>query len=90
MPASLFRALEAMTEQLKRRRRQLGMTLGEVCRRAEFIDAPALSRLENGKNANPTVETLARVAEALGGELVLQFRVKKTRSRKKRPAKARH
>jgi transcriptional regulator with XRE-family HTH domain len=33
------------------------------------MDRMAISRLENGKNANPTVSTLVRYASALGRSL---------------------
>ncbi len=55
---------------LKRAREKAGLTLAEVARRCR-IDEPALSRLENGHNANPTVETLWKYAAALGKRLVL-------------------
>ena len=35
------------------------------------IDQPALSRLENGHNKNPTLDTLWRYAAAVGRRLVL-------------------
>jgi transcriptional regulator with XRE-family HTH domain len=35
------------------------------------IDPPALSRLENETDANPTVATLNRYADALGRQLVV-------------------
>src|SRR5438132_12301873 len=42
-----------------------GLTLAEVSRRCG-IDQPALSRLENGHNKNPTLDTLWRYAAAVG------------------------
>jgi transcriptional regulator with XRE-family HTH domain len=47
-----------------------GLTLAEVSRRSG-IDQPALSRLENGHNKNPTLDTLWRYAAAVGRRLVL-------------------
>jgi hypothetical protein len=47
-----------------------GFTLAEVSRRCG-IDQPALSRLENGHNQNPTLDTLWRYAAAVGRRLVL-------------------
>ena len=38
------------------------------------IDAPALSRLESGKVSNPTIDTLTRVAAALGLEVICSLR----------------
>jgi transcriptional regulator with XRE-family HTH domain len=55
---------------LKRAREAAGLTLAEVAKRCN-IDQPALSRLENGHNPNPTVETLWKYAAALGKRLVL-------------------
>jgi len=50
---------------LRREREQLGLSLNDVAERAG-IDKGALSRLENGQQLNPTVNTLARYARALG------------------------
>ncbi len=50
---------------LRRERERLGLSLADVAERAE-IDKAALSRLENGQHLNPTVNTLARYAQALG------------------------
>jgi transcriptional regulator with XRE-family HTH domain len=55
---------------LKRERQAAGLSLAEVSRRCR-IDQPALSRLENGHNPNPTLETLWKYAAALGKRLVL-------------------
>jgi hypothetical protein len=50
---------------LKSERERQHLTLAEVARRAK-IDQAALSRLETGRNANPTIGTICRVAGALG------------------------
>jgi ribosome-binding protein aMBF1 (putative translation factor) len=50
---------------LRRERERLGLSLADVAERAK-IDKAALSRLENGQQLNPTVNTLARYAQALG------------------------
>jgi transcriptional regulator with XRE-family HTH domain len=55
---------------LKRQREAAGLSLADVSRRCG-IDLPALSRLENGHNPNPTIETLWKYAAALGKRLVL-------------------
>ena len=62
-------ARELLTE-LKRAREAAGLTLAEVSKRCG-IDQPALSRLENGHNPNPTLDTLWKYAAALGKRLVL-------------------
>jgi DNA-binding XRE family transcriptional regulator len=50
---------------LREERERLGLSLAEVAERCG-IDAPALSRLENGQNPNPTLATLMRYARAIG------------------------
>lgn len=55
---------------LKQQREAAGLSLAEVSRRSG-IDAAALSRLENGRNQNPTLETLGRYARALGKRLTI-------------------
>ena len=63
-------ALREATFRLKQHRLAAGLTLDEVAERSG-IDRAALSRLETGKNLNPTVGTLAKVAAAVG--LALTF-----------------
>jgi transcriptional regulator with XRE-family HTH domain len=46
------------------------LTLADVSARCG-IDQPALSRLENGRTRNPTLDTLWRYAAAVGKRLVL-------------------
>ena len=53
---------------LRRERERLGLSLADVAERAK-IDKGALSRLENGQQTNPTVNTLARYAQAIGKNL---------------------
>jgi ribosome-binding protein aMBF1 (putative translation factor) len=53
---------------LRRERERLGLSLADVAERAK-IDKAALSRLENGQQLNPTVNTLTRYARALGKSL---------------------
>ena len=65
-----YRGLRPFVEEIKRAREAAGLTLAEVSRRCG-IDQPALSRLENGHNKNPTLDTLWRYAAAIGRRLVL-------------------
>jgi transcriptional regulator with XRE-family HTH domain len=60
---ALRRAVLAM----KAERERQGLSLADVSLKSG-ITAPALSKLENGRNPNPTVNTLARYARALGKE----------------------
>jgi DNA-binding XRE family transcriptional regulator len=69
-----YRELRPLVQQIKRARETAGLTLAEVSRRCG-IDQPALSRLENGHNKNPTLDTLWRYAAAVGLRLVLTTEV---------------
>jgi transcriptional regulator with XRE-family HTH domain len=53
---------------LRRERERAGLSLTDVAERAK-IDKAALSRLENGQQLNPTINTLARYARAIGKSL---------------------
>lgn len=55
---------------LKAEREKMGLSLTEVAERSG-IERPNLSRLENEPDANPTVATLSRYAEALGKRLMI-------------------
>jgi DNA-binding XRE family transcriptional regulator len=59
------RALQA----LKRERARCGLSIGEVAQRSG-LDRAVVSRLENGKQDNPTVATLMRYAAAIGKRLL--------------------
>jgi predicted transcriptional regulator len=63
---------EAM-KALKRERQSQGLSLSDVEKRTG-IGRAALSRLENETELNPTVVTLTRYAEALGKEVVVEFK----------------
>ena len=63
---------EAM-KALKRERQAQGLSLSDVERRTG-IGRAALSRLENQTELNPTFVTLTRYAEALGKEVVVNFK----------------
>jgi DNA-binding XRE family transcriptional regulator len=65
-----YRQLRPLVDGLKRTREAAGLTLAQVARRCG-IDQPALSRLENGHNKNPTLDTLWRYAAAVGRRLLL-------------------
>jgi DNA-binding XRE family transcriptional regulator len=64
---TLLDLLQALHE-LKTVREATGLSLADVAERSG-IDKAALSRLENGIQANPTVETLLRYAAAVGKRL---------------------
>ena len=67
---ALFRNRHGFMAQLMERRLELGFTQTELAERAG-LDQGDVSRIENGK-ANPTLETLIRIAYALDTGLGLQ------------------
>jgi transcriptional regulator with XRE-family HTH domain len=62
------RALQA----LKREREQSGLSIGDVAERSG-LDRAVVSRLENGKQDNPTVATLMRYAAAVGKRFLWSY-----------------
>src|SRR5262249_25596562 len=62
------RALQA----LKRERQQCGLSIGDVAERSG-LDRAVVSRLENGKQDNPTVATLMRYAAAVGKRFLWSY-----------------
>jgi hypothetical protein len=69
VPLGELMALHKLMASLKRERENQGLTLAAVSERSG-IDQAALSRLETGSHANPTLDTLYRIASALGKEVV--------------------
>lgn len=61
--------LHQIMGQLKKERERQGLTLADLSERAG-IDQSALSRLETGNHGNPTLDTLYRIAAALGKAIV--------------------
>jgi len=64
--------LEKLFTQLKGAREASGLSLADLTE-LTGMDRSALSKLETGQRANPTVETLVRYAEALGKRLVVSL-----------------
>jgi ribosome-binding protein aMBF1 (putative translation factor) len=58
-----------IAHRLKEARGRLELSLADLSLKTG-IDPAVLARLENGEQPNPTMETLARVATALGKRLV--------------------
>jgi ParB-like chromosome segregation protein Spo0J len=55
---------------LRAERERQGLSLADVTARTG-IDRAALSRLENNEDANPTLATLERYAEAVGKQMIV-------------------
>jgi predicted transcriptional regulator len=64
--------LQELLRQLKAAREAKGLSLADVTE-LTGMDRSALSKLETGQRANPTVETLVRYAEAVGKRLVVSL-----------------
>jgi len=62
--------VRVLIHELKKVREAAGLTLAAVSKRTG-MDQATLSRLENGRQPNPTVDTLWRYARAVGRKLVL-------------------
>jgi DNA-binding phage protein len=62
--------LTRTAELLKAERNAQGLSLADISERSG-ISRAALCRLENLTDANPTVNTLQRIAEALGKRLIV-------------------
>lgn len=78
---------QELIRHLKDSREAAGLTLADLSARCG-IDQPALSRLENGRVQNPTLDTLWRYAAAVGQRLVLSTEV--VRDTRLAPTKAGH
>jgi len=60
----------ALLKQLKAAREEMGLSLSDLTE-ITGMDRSAISKLETGQRPNPTIETLARYAEAVGKHLVV-------------------
>ncbi|TWT63177.1 helix-turn-helix domain-containing protein [Rubinisphaera italica] len=70
------RLLKQLATQLDKVKSEHKFSLADLSDRSG-IDRPSLSRLLNGKAENPTIETLSRVAEALGKRISIELLEKK-------------
>jgi ribosome-binding protein aMBF1 (putative translation factor) len=65
--------LQELLDQLKSAREAKGLSLSDLTD-LTGMDRSALSKLETGQRANPTVDTLVRYAEAVGKRLVVSLK----------------
>jgi DNA-binding XRE family transcriptional regulator len=63
-------AVKLVVHELKQARQAAGLTLAGLSK-LTGMDQATLSRLENGRQPNPTVDTLWRYARAVGKQLIL-------------------
>jgi DNA-binding Xre family transcriptional regulator len=80
--------LHQVMASLKKERERQGLTLADLSDRTG-IDQAALSKLETGSHGNPTLETLYRIAQALGKVIACNLQDAPADSPVKRPAAAR-
>jgi hypothetical protein len=72
MPLGSYLNLRLLVRSLRQMREQAQVSLAELSRRSA-MDKAMLSRLENGRVANPGIETISRYVNALGKDI--QWRV---------------
>src|SRR5260370_35145072 len=72
LPFEAYMDFRNLIHLLKTERERQGLTLAELSA-ATGMDAAVLSRLETGRGANPTIDTLIRYATALGQRLQWDF-----------------
>src|SRR5438067_2428351 len=65
MTMGMYFDVQGAIQALKREREQRGISISDVAERSG-LDRAVFSRLENGKQDNPTVATLMRYAAAVG------------------------
>ena len=70
VPHGQFMELRELTVRLRQIRERQGLSLTDVSERSGMTRA-AISRLENGWNLNPTLDTLFRYATVLGAQIRL-------------------
>jgi ribosome-binding protein aMBF1 (putative translation factor) len=72
LPLREVLALQVIGAAIRDERRRQSLTLEQLAAKVG-MDAPALSRIETGRNPNPTMETLSRLASALHKSLSVQL-----------------
>lgn len=65
MTMGMYHDASSALQALKRERQRAGLSLGDVAERSG-LDRAVVSRLENGKQENPTIATLMRYAAGVG------------------------
>src|SRR5439155_18827664 len=81
MKSGAYFLVRVLLHDLKKSRQAAGLTLSAVSK-ITGIDQATLSRLENGRAPNPTIDTLWRFASAVGRRLVLTHTKAASRTRR--------
>lgn len=69
MPLGAYLDIQVLLSQLKKKREAAGLSLADLAERTG-MDRAAISRLENGHQGNPTMDTLLRYTAALGKKII--------------------
>ncbi len=72
MTMGMYFDVQSALQSLKRERKRCGLSIGDVAE-CSGLDRAVISRLENGKQDNPTVATLMRYAAAIGKRLLWSY-----------------
>ncbi len=72
MTMGMYFDVQRALQSLKQERQRRGITINEVAERSG-LDRAVVSRLENGKQDNPTVATLMRYAGAIGKRFLWSY-----------------
>lgn len=72
MTMGMYFDVQKALQALKRERERRGLSITDVAQRSG-LDRAVVSRLENGKQDNPTIATLMRYAEAIGKRFVWAY-----------------
>jgi len=72
MTMGMYFDVQKVLQALKRDREKSGLSISDVAERSG-LDRAVVSRLENGKQDNPTVATLMRYAAAVGKRFVWSY-----------------
>jgi len=72
MTMGMYFDIQRAIQGLKQDRKRSGISIGEVAEKSG-LDRAVVSRLENGKQDNPTIATLMRYAAAIGKRFLWSF-----------------
>jgi DNA-binding XRE family transcriptional regulator len=72
IPHGIFMDMLMLLHNLRQEREKAGLSLTEVAERSG-MDKSTLSKLESGKQTNPTLDTILRYVKALGKEVRWQL-----------------
>lgn len=72
MTMGMYFDVQRALQSLKRERERRGLSIADLAARSG-LDRAVISRLENGKQDNPTIATLMRYAAAIGKRFVWSY-----------------